>query len=588
MEHGQHAAVMAGLHDDIRALATDLGRMPTSNELRRFLAKRGVGREATADLADSAAPKDALRGRDAPMGNWEPAPVGRRRPPRQVAPSTPSHRTREEDEDLVAREGRQSPSVSCVPTPPEGMSICGDNSGSRFDYGMLPETGLTVHADESAVSDTESQPEPPADSVVARAVDDLVDDWHRAGGNLHYDQVVALATKRSLGAAQQASVVAMLGRVGVEITGPGKVTDPSHAQAEDDEPAQSQQGKDLLKVYFEEVARHPLIWAEDEVRLGRLIHAGLAAEETLADSEQIAPLFRSERAALRAAIRAGKEAHADLVQANLRLVISVAKSSKYFYSGLDLADRIQDGNLGLLRAATKFDHTLGFKFSTYAMWWIRQGIERGIADKGRVIRLPVHLHEKASKLRRTKAALSRRWDRDPTIFELADATGFTAGAVQAILEQSQSIRSLDMPLGTDGDLTLGDLLSSDADIDGRNDPVECVLNSACQRDLENVLANVLTSREEDILVRRYDLAEAGTQTLDEIGAVYGVTRERIRQLEGVAMDKIRDSETARSLFEYLVDQARTDEPKPRAGWPVPTGKFGKFRPVAKVKKMQGA
>jgi RNA polymerase primary sigma factor len=228
----------------------------------------------------------------------------------------------------------------------------------------------------------------PEDEIVNRCLGDLIDDWQRKGGRLSYDDVTRMSTKRKLDGRQLASLLEALTRAGVTIAGLQSPAPEQHAVVDLDEEIADETmpaGRDALGAYLAEISRYPLLWAEDEVRLGRLIKAGQEAEVTLSE-EPTRSLEKTLITQLRNAYEAGRRAHDQLVLSNLRLVVSVAKQGRYARSGLDLIDRIQDGNIGLMRAADKFDYTMGYKFSTYAMWWIRQSIERGIGDNSRLIR----------------------------------------------------------------------------------------------------------------------------------------------------------------------------------------------------------
>jgi RNA polymerase primary sigma factor len=404
--------------------------------------------------------------------------------------------------------------------------------------------------------------------VVARSLSDLIDDWHRKGRNLSYEDVTRVSTKRDLDGMQLASLLEGLRHAGIELTGID-TAEPARTLATTDdadlEAASSPVDRDALGAYLREIGRHPLIFAEDEVRLGRLIRAGLDADRELAAG-------RSHRtpdleAALRKASQAGRRAHAELVMSNLRLVVSIAR--KYLGSGLDMLDLIQEGNLGLLHAADLFDYTRGYKFSTYATWWIRQAITRGIANQSRLIRLPVHFHDKLIKVLRARQRLSERLDHEPSLADLAGYLQMDAGEVQAVLDWARPAVSLDTLVGEDGDVTLGDLLGADIDIDGRTDPLSIVLTAARQRDITRVISEVLDDRSVCILRRRFGLDNCDEETLETIGRRLGVTRERVRQLETKAMTSLMESHSVRELYEHLIDHTSHAKAQPAEGWPVP-------------------
>ena len=395
------------------------------------------------------------------------------------------------------------------------------------------------------------------DRAVRRALDDLVDDWHRAGGMLRYEDVTRLASKRELSAEQVADVLAGLDDSGVEVEGlaPRGLEIVNDSDQDDRFRAAStlsEKSSDVVRDYLRAIRRYPLLTAEDEVRLGRQIRAGLDADVVLRDTKMSAALLSERQAGLVNASSAGRRAHAELVCANLRLVVSIAKNASFHSCGVELIDRIQDGNAGLMHAADKYDATLGYKFSTYATWWIRQAIFRGIADRGRLVRLPVHVYEKVQQVRRARGELAGRLDRDPTSADIAERLCWEPAAVQALLDLSHPVVSLDVLVGTDGDTTLGDLLSDKADVDGRTDPVDCVIESACVRDIDRTL-RVLDGRAAEIIRRRFGLRTGEKEPLDAIGLDFGVTRERIRQIEVKAIEQLQQSRNNGHLRSYLYD-----------------------------------
>ena len=406
---------------------------------------------------------------------------------------------------------------------------------------------------------------------MARSLSDLIDDWHRKGHNLSYEDVTRVSTKRDLDGIQLASLLEGLRRAGIEVTGidsAGPVRMLTTADDVDLETASSSVDRDALSAYLHEIGRYSLIFAEDEVKLGRLIRAGVDADRELAAA-------RSHRApdlevALRKASKAGRRAHAELVLSNLRLVVSIAR--KYLGSGMDMLDLIQEGNLGLLHAADLFDYSLGYKFSTYATWWIRQAITRGIANQSRVIRLPVHFHDRLIKVLRARQKLSERLDHEPALADLAGYLQMDPGEVQAVLDWARPAVSLDTLVGEDGDVTLGDLLGADVDIDGRTDPLTIVLTAARQRDITKVIGGVLDNRSVYVIRRRFGLDNCEEETLEAIGKRLGVTRERVRQIATEAIKSLAENPTTRELYEYLVDQTNQAKVQPADGWPEPEKK----------------
>ncbi|MFI6231533.1 RNA polymerase sigma factor RpoD/SigA [Micromonospora echinospora] len=384
-----------------------------------------------------------------------------------------------------------------------------------------------------------------SDDKVQGAFEDLHGDWTRTGGTLTRAEVALLVTRRALSAEQHGELLRLLKDAGVDL--------PASADAR---PASSavrgyELHGDTVGQYLRSINRYRLIGAQREVELWSLIRQGDAARRTLEAGWNDLP--REERRSLRDRVEDGRAAHAELVCANLRLVVSIAKANHYNRGGVEFADRIQDGNLGLMHAADLFDGSKGFKFSTYATWWIRQSIERGIANHGRTIRLPVHLREQMQKVDKAARRLTDRLDREPTLAELADETGLDPGRVQAVLDHLRPLLSLDQLFGDEGDLRLSDVLADEQERDGRTDPAEIVSHMMFQADVDRTLREVLPERTVNVLRRRFGLGTGIQETLDDIGADYGVTRERIRQIQGKAMRTLREDERALALREYVTD-----------------------------------
>ncbi|MDO4687311.1 MAG: sigma-70 family RNA polymerase sigma factor [Corynebacterium sp.] len=300
---------------------------------------------------------------------------------------------------------------------------------------------------------------------------------------------------------------------------------------------------DLVRVYLNGIGKTALLTAEDEVELAQQIEVGLYAEYLLTDSPQ--PLTRAMKRDLKVLAKQGKRARSHLLEANLRLVVSLAK--RYTGRGMPLLDLIQEGNLGLIRAMEKFDYTKGFKFSTYATWWIRQAITRGMADQSRTIRLPVHLVEQVNKLSRIKRELYQHLGREATNEELAEESGIDESKIEMLLRQSRDPVSLDMPVGADEEAPLGDFIEdSDA-----ADAEAAVVASLRHSDVRTVLAS-LEVREQEVIALRYGLDDGVPRTLDQIGRKFGLSRERVRQIEREVMSKLRDGERAAKLREYAL------------------------------------
>ncbi|WP_026421563.1 sigma-70 family RNA polymerase sigma factor [Actinokineospora inagensis] len=297
---------------------------------------------------------------------------------------------------------------------------------------------------------------------------------------------------------------------------------------------------DLVRVYLNGIGRTALLTAAQEVELAKRIEAGVFAHHMLESSPHLSPARRAE---LRAIVSDGNVAKNHLLEANLRLVVSLAK--RYTGRGMPLLDLIQEGNLGLIRAVEKFDYTKGFKFSTYATWWIRQAITRGMADQGRTIRLPVHLVEQVNKLARIKRDLHQQLGREATKDELAKEAGLTPQKVADLLDHARDPVSLDMPVGAEEDAPLGDFIE-----DGEaTDAESAVISGLLQDDMRRVLAT-LDEREQSVIRLRYGLDDGQPRTLDQIGKRFGLSRERVRQIEREVMSKLRQGERAEKLRAY--------------------------------------
>ena len=284
---------------------------------------------------------------------------------------------------------------------------------------------------------------------------------------------------------------------------------------------------DTVGLYLDDVADHHLLTAEDEVELARAIEAGRKAGARLESDD----LTDSERMHLEAIVESGEEARAVFISSNLRLVISIAK--RYTGRGLDLLDLIQEGNLGLIRAVEKFDWRRGFKFSTYATWWIRQAITRGIGNAGRTIRLPVHLIDVVRTVSDTRQLLHDQLQRAPTVDELAEASGVDRERVLLAIEAPGDTVSLDRPVGNEGDAELQDFLGDDS-----ADPFSRAVESLTQETLMAALA-LLDDDEKQVLWLRFGLDGSEPWTLTDVGRVMHTTRERVRQIEGRALAKLR-------------------------------------------------
>src|SRR5256885_8356356 len=287
--------------------------------------------------------------------------------------------------------------------------------------------------------------------------------------------------------------------------------------------------EDLVRLYLTDIGQYPLLTKDDEVRLAQAIEGGNAARSELDKGTSISA---SKKRELRRAVTDGEQAQRTFVQSNLRLVVSIAK--KYQASGLPLLDLIQEGNLGLMHAVEKFDWRKGFKFSTYATWWIRQAITRGIANTGRTIRLPVHAGDQLSRLKKARVNLELQLGRRPTVAELAIELDMPERQVAEILRYASEPVSLSDPLREDGDTELGDIIADR----GAVSPFEAAAESLLPEEMVRLLAP-LAEREREILRLRFGLDRGEPRTLEEVGESFNLTRERIRQIEARAMSKLR-------------------------------------------------
>jgi RNA polymerase sigma factor (sigma-70 family) len=301
---------------------------------------------------------------------------------------------------------------------------------------------------------------------------------------------------------------------------------------------------DLVRFYLDEIGTTPLLTAEQEVDLAKRIEAGLYAEQLLRDADEHGrPLPAGLRRELQLIEADGAAAKEHMVRANLRLVVSVAKK----FSGRDVPflDVVQEGNLGLIRAVEKFDYTRGFKFSTYAMWWIRQAIQRGLGELGRTVRLPVHVVEELTRLNRIERTLHTQLGREPTIEELAEETDRPVDKVVELRRLARHPISLDTPVGDDGDTRIGDLIEDDDAVQA-SDAAEF---AALTKQL-HALVESLPPRQATIVAMRYGLYDGRPRTLQEIAAHLGLTRERVRQLEKEALAELRHPDRSSPLLAW--------------------------------------
>lgn len=304
---------------------------------------------------------------------------------------------------------------------------------------------------------------------------------------------------------------------------------------------------DPVRMYLKEIGKVPLLTAAEEIDLAMKIEAGVAATAELEKAEEEGiELERRERRRLTRVEQVGIDAKQQLIEANLRLVVSIAK--RYVGRGMLFLDLIQEGNLGLIRAVEKFDYTKGFKFSTYATWWIRQAITRAIADQARTIRIPVHMVETINKLVRIQRQLLQELGRDPSPEEIGEKMGLSAERVREIQKISQEPVSLETPIGEEEDSQLGDFIEDDAAIV----PPDAASFSMLQEQLGKVLDG-LAERERKVISLRFGLEDGHPHTLEEVGREFGVTRERIRQIESKTLAKLRHPSRSSKLKDYLED-----------------------------------
>jgi RNA polymerase primary sigma factor len=303
---------------------------------------------------------------------------------------------------------------------------------------------------------------------------------------------------------------------------------------------------DPVHTYLKEIGKVPLLTGELEVELAKRIEAGNAAADEVAVHEAAGTgkLPSEERTRLRMQVRRGQQAKEALIEANLRLVVSIAK--RYRNRGLAFLDLIQEGNLGLMRAVEKFDYTKGFKFSTYATWWIRQAITRALADQGRTIRIPVHMVETINKVVRVQRQLLQELGREPTVEEIAGRVEFPIERVREIQRINQDTVSLEQPMGDEEDFSLSDLIEDQ----GAEVPDDAATRSMLHEAVRDALAT-LPKREREVMELRFGLEDGRVRTLEEVGKAFGVTRERIRQIEAKTLAKLRHPNAAQPLRDFL-------------------------------------
>ena len=372
----------------------------------------------------------------------------------------------------------------------------------------------------------------------------------RSQGYVTYDDVMEAVPEAELHIEQLEDALATLIEMGIEISD----TDLEESTGDEEEKKEPETVEstaadidlsaididDSISLYLKEIGRIPLLTAEQEVSLAKRMEAGRNAKRSLSRDGD---LDDEERRRLRAVIRDGQAAQEHLIKANSRLVVSVAK--KYVGRGVPFLDLIQEGNIGLIRAVKKFDYRRGYKFSTYATWWIRQAVTRAIADQGRTIRVPVHMYEQINRLARVSRQLVQELGRDPTIEEIAEELGVSPKKVERTIKVSQRPLSLEMPVGEEDDSFLGDFIE-DSDAPS---PTDQASQQLLRDQIEDIFGS-LTPREVRILQLRFGLVDGYSYTLEEVGKKFGVTRERIRQIEAQALRKLRHPRYSRKLRDF--------------------------------------
>jgi len=413
-----------------------------------------------------------------------------------------------------------------------GLMVAGPNSSTQADPNNPEETG-----EENGEAQVVYTPEAALEFLLTLG---------RSQGFVTYDDVLRVMPEAENNMEQLEDAFAALFEQGIEVgqareVEAGKDADASSESADATNFDLSQiEIDDSISLYLKEIGRVPLLTAEEEVSLAKRMEKGRESRQMLAEGID----DWEERERLLWYVRDGQAGQEHLIKANSRLVVSVAK--KYVGRGVPFLDLIQEGNIGLIRAVKKFDYRRGYKFSTYATWWIRQAVTRAIADQGRTIRVPVHMYEQINRLTRTSRQLVQELGRDPTTEEIADELGVTPRKVEHIMRVSQRPLSLEMPVGEEEDSYLGDFIE-DEDADS---PSEAAGQQLLREVIDEIFQS-LTPREVRILQLRFGLVDGYCYTLEEVGKKFGVTRERIRQIEAQALSRLRHPSRSRKLRDYL-------------------------------------
>ncbi|MCH1979202.1 RNA polymerase sigma factor RpoD [Lawsonibacter sp. OA9] len=379
-------------------------------------------------------------------------------------------------------------------------------------------------------------------------------------GNLSSSELMDVLEDMDLGAEQMDKIYDTLENLGIDTVGEDYIPDlpddveptieaiedlPEEEIVDPNSMADSLGTDDPVRMYLKEIGKVNLLTSDEEIELAQIMEAGNAASEQLAELENAGEEIPDEvRVELTQAIKKGERAKQRLAEANLRLVVSIAK--RYVGRGMQFLDLIQEGNLGLIKAVEKFDFTKGFKFSTYATWWIRQAITRAIADQARTIRIPVHMVETINKVIRVSRQLLQELGHDPTPEEIAAEMNMPVERVREILKIAQEPVSLETPIGEEEDSHLGDFIPDE----DASEPAEAASFTLLKEQLVEVLST-LTPREEKVLKLRFGIEDGRTRTLEEVGKEFNVTRERIRQIEAKALRKLRHPSRSKKLKDFL-------------------------------------
>ena len=434
---------------------------------------------------------------------------------------------------------------------------------------VSPKTAEAVENQEAAVSQPDIQSRMEAGKVEVMKVVGGIPGAEKLGeliergkkkGNLSSSELMDVLEDMDLGAEQMDKIYDTLENLGIDTVGEDYIPDlpddveptieaiedlPEEEIVDPNSMADSLGTDDPVRMYLKEIGKVNLLTSDEEIELAQIMEAGNAASEQLAELEKAGEDIPDEvRVELTQAIKKGERAKQRLAEANLRLVVSIAK--RYVGRGMQFLDLIQEGNLGLIKAVEKFDFTKGFKFSTYATWWIRQAITRAIADQARTIRIPVHMVETINKVIRVSRQLLQELGHDPTPEEIAAEMNMPVERVREILKIAQEPVSLETPIGEEEDSHLGDFIPDE----DASEPAEAASFTLLKEQLVEVLST-LTPREEKVLKLRIGIEDGRTRTLEEVGKEFNVTRERIRQIEAKALRKLRHPSRSKKLKDFL-------------------------------------